>query len=317
MSRIYDALRASDQTEPNRLAQLIDVAPKLPSARPESVPPPAEAPEPFEARPVDSKVDHSKSETAAVHSRVLRASPEAYRTVSLRLPAGVPVFPFDGTDTRAAEQYRMLRTTLMQHPVQPKALAVTSATSGDGKTITAVNLAGIMAIKGESRVLLIDADLRRSSVADVMGIDSDPGLANVLRGGRLEDAIVQIEQVPKLYVLPSGSAVGVNPAELLDSTQFRSLFATLREQFSYIVVDTTPMSAVADFRLVHQVVDGAFLVLRPDHTKRSAFLKALELEPQHEILGTVINACEDWVFWKGQEDYSYYGASGKRSKAKR
>jgi len=237
---------------------------------------------------------------------LLEVRPANYRTVSLHLQTG-PLFPFDGSDSRTAEQYRMLRTNILLHPAHPKIIAISSASPGDGKTVTSINLAGTLALKTDASVLLVDADLRQCRVATSLGIPASPGLTEVLREKcSLEEAIVRVEEIPSLHVLPCGE-VGGNPAELLDSTQWKRIAKNLRSSFSYIIIDTTPVAAVADFQLVQDVSDAVLLVLRPDHTKRSLFQKALEDVPKEKLLGTLLNAVPDWFLW-GNRDNDYYYA---------
>jgi protein-tyrosine kinase len=229
-----------------------------------------------------------------------------YRPAALHLPTG-PLFPFDGTDSRTAEQYRMLRTNILLHPARPKMIAVSSASPGDGKTVTSINLAGTMALKSDTSVLLVDADLRQCKIATSLGIPASPGLTEVLRGKcSLDEAIVRVEEIAGLHVLPCGE-VGGNPAELLDSAEWKRVTASLRARFSYVILDTTPVAAVADFQLVQQASDAVLLVLRPDHTKRALFHKALETVPKDKLLGTLLNAVPDWFLW-GNRDNDYYYA---------
>jgi capsular exopolysaccharide synthesis family protein len=297
MSRIYKALKKLDASERNSLVQLIDGDQETHSSpgsnsgitlAPSTLPTVSQELPP--TRPTNSGMD--------------------YRVVPLRIPAGAPILPFDGTDVKVAEQYRMLRTNLLQHPDRPRLVAVTSATSGDGKTLTAINLAATLALKGDLRVLIVDADMRRPSMADALGIEAKPGLGQVLRGEcLLRDAIVRVQQLPSLHVLPALREV-LNPAELLDSSRCRAAFAELIQQFSYVIVDTTPVAAVADFKLIHQLCDGTLMVVRPDNTKRVAFLHAMQVELKSKLLGVVVNAYSDWFLWRSQgEDYKYYGQS--------
>ncbi len=230
--------------------------------------------------------------------------PANYRTVKLDLASG-PLFPFDGTDSRTAEQYRMLRTNILLHPARPKVIAISSASPGDGKTVTSVNLAGTLALKTDASVLLVDGDLRQCKIAASLGIPASPGLTEALRGKcTLEEAIVRLEEIPSLCVLPCGETGG-NPAELLDSMQWKRITDRLRASFSYVIIDTTPVAAVADFQLVQQASDAVLLVLRPDHTKRSLFHKALETVSKEKLLGTLLNAVPDWFLW-GNRDNDYY-----------
>jgi capsular exopolysaccharide synthesis family protein len=295
MSRIYRALKQFDESD--RVVQLVgDLQPKV-----------AETPAPPASEP-----SHAKTRVAPAE-----LSPVEYRVVATRIPARAPIFPFDGSDERAAEEYRVLRTNLLHNSSQLKVIVVTSATSGDGKTVTALNLAGALALRSDLRVAVIDADLRRSAVADTLGIEGSPGLAEVLGSGcALNDALVRISQIPNLCVLPGGNVL-FNPTELIDSAICGDVFSELRERFDYVIVDTTPISVVADFKLLHRISDGALVVARPGHTDRRALKKALSEEMKDKFLGVVINSCEDWLFWKAHGDYSYYSGEYKRKSARR
>lgn len=329
MSRIYHALKNSDADRSAALLQLIDddhihasvdatdesahaavSVVEEPPFVPFHLPPIVHQPEivPVAAEPPAE--DHAVD------------PPELAQTARSVVAAIAPLslaFPFGGSDPRASEQYRILRTNIVQHELAPKIIGVTSAAPGDGKTITAINVAGILALKGEARVLLIDADLRQRTLAKTIGIPVTPGLTDVIRGdASLADAVVQIDQLPGLCVLPSGTASG-NPSELLDSPLFRAMVDGLRGQFSYVVFDTTPMTAVTDFKLVQQICDGVLVVIRPDHTNRAAFSKAMQVQQKEKFLGTVINAVEDWFLWNSNDHYKYYSShsTGSRRPASR
>jgi capsular exopolysaccharide synthesis family protein len=243
---------------------------------------------------------------------VVAAPPEsnshAPRVAALQVSALAPVFPFEDLHSQAAEQYRMIRTKILHHPLQPRAIVVTSPTSGDGKTVTAINLAAVLALKKDTRVLLVDADLRRRDVHRVLGIPEKPGLADVLSGAMpLEESIVRLEQFPNLWVLPAGSG-NRNPAELLESRRWREVIGDCRQRFTHVVIDATPIAAVTDFELIQLACDGVVLVVRPDHTNRGACHKALEAVVKEKMIGTVLNCVEEWFLWKPQ-GYGYYYSS--------
>jgi capsular exopolysaccharide synthesis family protein len=304
MSRIYEALKQSVESKPCSIVELIEenrahVNGMLPRQNRDVLR------DPLGAAATVLQAESTGPGPVAAKSVDVPIRKE-YQLVPMRTPAGVPVFPFDGTDSRSSEQYRILRTNILQHPLQPKVLAVSSATPGDGKTVTAINLAGILALRSEARVLIVDADLRRSSVAGTMGITSSLGLSGLLNGQcGLDEAILRIEQLPNLHVLPAGKT-SLNPAELLDSAAFQSAVRSIREEFSFIILDTTPTAAVTDFKLVEQVCDGVLLVVRPQHTNRAAFLKTLDIQPQSKLLGIVMNDFQDWFLWKTHDSYGYY-----------
>ena len=103
-------------------------------------------------------------------------SQRSVRQVPIRIPASTPLLPFDNTNFSAAEQYRMIRTKLIQHPRQPRLILISSAVPGDGKSVTAVNIAGALALKTEANVLLVDTDFRRSTIHIQLGLPASPGL---------------------------------------------------------------------------------------------------------------------------------------------
>jgi capsular exopolysaccharide synthesis family protein len=238
----------------------------------------------------------------------------AIRTLPLRIPSKVPVLPFDGDHWEANEQYRIVRTKLLQHPRQPRMIVVSSAAAGDGKTITAVNLAGALSLKTDSKVLLMDSDFRRSMVHTQLGLPKEPGLAEVLRGAcTLEEALVQTEQLPNLCVLASGEAKG-NPAELLDSSPWPALCTRLRQVFRYVILDSPPVAAVADYDLIQAECDGVVMVVRPDRTNRKQCKAALELIPEDKLIGAVLNCVPNWFLGRYSSPY-YYGNYARYEKA--
>jgi capsular exopolysaccharide synthesis family protein len=248
-------------------------------------------------------------------SKAIDICNSAIRTLPLRIPGAAPVLPFDGDHWEANEQYRILRTRLIHHSKQPRMIVVSSAGSGDGKSITTVNLAGALSLKTESKVLLVDADFRRSTIHTQLGLPKEPGLAEVLRGACiLEEALVQTEQLPNLYVLPSGESKG-NPAELLDSSPWPALCTRLRQMFRYVILDSPPIAAVADYDLIQAVCDGVILILRPDHTNRKQFQAALELIPKDKLIGAVLNCVPNWFLGRYSSPY-YYGDYRRYGKAR-
>jgi capsular exopolysaccharide synthesis family protein len=252
--------------------------------------------------------DSGRMSTAAVATESAVATVETQiRTLPIRIQMGSAVLPFDGSDKRASEQYRMVRTRIVQHPNRPRVMVVSSPSPGDGKTISSLNIAGALALRSDVNVLLVDADLRRSNVAAWLSLPESPGLAEVLAGTcALEDAIIRVEQFPNLYLLTSGRPLS-NPGELLDSPSWKRVVDSFRENFSYVFVDAPPIGAVADYDLIHAVCDGVVLVVRPDHTDRSLCERALSLVPQEDLIGVVMNCVQDWPLFHSNS-YYYYAA---------
>jgi protein-tyrosine kinase len=226
------------------------------------------------------------------------------RSVRVRLAAGSPLLPFAGENSQAAEQYRIIRTKIIQHPRRPRSIAVSSAASGDGKSVTAVNLAGVFAFNPEIDVLLIDGDLHRESLSRYFDVPSKPGLADVLSGtAMLREAIVRLDPLTNLYFLPGGKGQR-GPADLLNSSRWRALSDALRRQFDYLVCDTPPAGALADFELIQDGCDGIVFVVRPDHTNRMLWMRACDSTPPDKLVGVIMNCVKPW-FLGGPLGYYY------------
>src|SRR5438046_2943651 len=169
--------------------------------------------------------------------------------------------------SQMSESYRALRTSLLLTSVgaPPKIILITSALPQEGKTTTSINTATVLAQKG-TRVLLIDADLRRPSIHKTLGMGPRAGLSNVLTGGTtLQQATVRSSSLPNLFVLPAGTPPP-NPAELLASAQMIDMLAELREQYDHIIVDTPPTLSVTDAVILSTRSDAVVLVIRSSLT---------------------------------------------------
>jgi len=226
------------------------------------------------------------------------------------------IFPFQGSEPRAAEQYRIIRTKILLHPRPLRLIVVSSPQVGDGKSVTALNVAGALALKLDQSVLLVDGDFRRASLAEMLGIPVSPGLANVLAGECCwTEAVGRLDRVPNLYFLPAGRRPE-HPAELYDSPAWPALCADLRKHFRSIIVDAPPVGMVADYDLIQAACDGLILVVRPDHTNRNLCLKALETIPPDKLVGVVINVAPNWFLSRrGSHGYVYYAGSDREMRA--
>ncbi len=228
------------------------------------------------------------------------------RSVEVRPRKNIPLLPFAGESGQAAEQYRIIRTKILQHPRRPRSIVVSSAESGDGKSVTAVNVAGVLALSPESTVLLVDGDLHRSSLARYFDLPPTPGLANILDDqASLEESLVRIEPFPNLFFLPGGKSRR-GPADELNSHRWKELSAALKAQFSYCVVDAPPAGALADFDLIQAAVDGVVLVVRQDHTNRMLWMRSLDSVPEDKLIGVVMNCIKPWFLGRGLGYYQYY-----------
>lgn len=173
-----------------------------------------------------------------------------------------------------SESYRKLRTNLSYvDPDNPaRTILVTSALPGDGKSLTSANLASSLVQSGQ-RTLLIDADMRRPSLARMLALSDDVGLSSVVTGKvSLDDAIATRDD--ELDVLPSGP-LPPNPSELLGSQAFASMVETVLERYDRVIIDTPPLVAVTDAAVVSTICDAAVIVVQVKRTKRADLRRAL------------------------------------------
>jgi capsular exopolysaccharide synthesis family protein len=207
------------------------------------------------------------------------------RLVSLLAPA-----------TFEAEQYRGLRHLIeaRKEADGTTVVAVSSPGVGDGKTVTSINLAGALAQRADARVLLIDADLRRPSVARELALRTPeggdpPGLVDaILEPGLALDAVRQTCPDFNLDVVPAGG-VPEAPYELLQSPRFAVLLGEARRRYDFVVLDTPPLVAVPDGRLLGKLVDAILLVVGAHRTPRRLLEEALALTDPTKAVGLVFN----------------------------
>jgi protein-tyrosine kinase len=196
------------------------------------------------------------------------------------------------TQPRSAycEQFRALRTRILQaaERLQMRAFVVTSSGIAEGKTLTALNLAWLLAQTEGVRALIIDSDLRQPCATDYLGIDAPTGLSEVLGGQvRLEDAIVRLDPAG-LYLLPGGKPRD-DVAELLSGPSYARLLTEVRRMFDFIIIDAPPMGIFTDANVLMNKADAALLVVRAGKTRYSVLDKLLDQIPRERILGVVLN----------------------------
>jgi len=204
-----------------------------------------------------------------------------------------------------SEAFRNLRTSLLystpDHP--PKTILVTSPHPEDGKTSLVTNLAITLAQLGSGEILVIDGDMRRPNLHNILKIPKAPGLSTYLTGqANLEDVIVATA-IPNLSVIPAGR-LPVNPSELVASARFKQALETLGQRFAYIVIDTGPLFGVSDGMILAGQVEGVVLVLRQGRASRDAAQRAIRslMSVRARLLGVILNDVEIG----GSRYYGYY-----------
>ena len=215
----------------------------------------------------------------------------------------------------AAEQYRALRHLLEQEhrAATLSIVAVSSPSTGDGKTTTAINLAGALAQTPDVRVLLVDADLRRPTLATRLGMKgiegpADPGLLEAIYDDSLTlDHIVRRHPEFNLSILSPGRGKDF-PYEALKAPRLGKLLDEARRQYDYVLVDTPPLVPLADCRLIAKWVDKFIVVVAAHKTRRRLLEESLRILPADRLLGLVFN-CDDWAVPRYYYDSSAYGSS--------
>ncbi|TCK20938.1 polysaccharide biosynthesis tyrosine autokinase [Pseudonocardia endophytica] len=200
-----------------------------------------------------------------------------------------PLTVQDDPQSPRAEAFRQLRTNLQFVDVDRprKVVLVTSSLPGEGKTTTVANLAIALAATG-SRVLVVEADLRRPKISELLGLDRSVGLTRVLSGRLSLSQAIQPWSGGRFEVLPSGPTPP-NPSELLGSNQMRTLLDEARAEYDIVLVDTPPLLPVTDAAAIAPATDGAMLVCRFQQTTRQQVEAAAQAlrGVSAELLGTV------------------------------
>ncbi len=241
--------------------------------------------------------------------------PERQRLISLTAP-GSP----------AAEAYRALRSSILLSAIDNplRTIVVTSAFMSEGKSTLSANIAVMLAQRGE-RVLIVDADLRRSTLHLLFGMDRPPqGLTNLL--SRQSDESVYLHplpELPELTYLPAG-AVPPNPAELLASHRMAEIMRQWAGEYDRVIIDTAPILAVSDSLAPAARADSVLLVVRAGVTRKKALLRTRELlrRVNAHLLGAVVNDVdlrkESYYNYSGPYTYGYgYTSEPVHEEAKR
>lgn len=191
-----------------------------------------------------------------------------------------------------------------------KTIVVTSSESNEGKTIVATNLANAIATSGK-KVLIVEADMRRRSLAKLLDIHPAKGLYAALSGSAsLNDAIVSTS-IPNLYFMDAEPNIP-SPPDILSTKRFPALLEKLRDSFDFVIFDTPPVSLFVDSAILSSLVDGTLFVVRQNQTKRALAAKCIQQlrVADGRILGVSMTFCSDD---ESSYYYAYYTQDGKRA----
>jgi succinoglycan biosynthesis transport protein ExoP len=265
--------------------------------------------------PEESPVRARPTRTAP-EKRLARQKKKDAAATAAALPSQIEMVPHERPRTLISEAYRSLRTALLLSSARElKTVAVTSAVAGEGKTATAVNLAIVLAQLGR-QVLIVDCDLRKPRLHQVLRISNRFGLVNQLTTTGEPEPIFPTE-VPNLWATPSGP-IPPNPSELLSSDRMRDWLRVMRARFDFVVLDTPPALAVTDATIVGRLVDGVVLTLRSGKVTReeARICRDRLMKAGIKILGAVLNRYRSLpAVGKRYRYYESYGAEESEPKA--
>src|SRR3954468_8073196 len=283
MSRIQDILsKAERDGTARRTRALVD----------DSAPPPPAIPIPGRHTAASAPASAFESThqapawTSAATAEAVEPEPARIPTGTLDMHLAAALAP----QSLAAEQYRSLRTRIKraENGRTVRTIVVTSPNKGDGKSLTAANLAVTMAQEFQQRVLLVDADLRRPSIHKLFGFQEGQGLSDVLMGAaELNQVLIEVPDY-HLTLLPAG-ALPSHPAELLGSAAMRRVLDTLRTRFDRVLIDMPPVAPLADLHIVAPMADALLMIVRAGVTPKPAIERALAGLDMTKVLGLVLN----------------------------
>jgi capsular exopolysaccharide synthesis family protein len=311
MSRIDEAMRraaAADATaqapSSQALEELVTVGAGSEAAALSQEPFPLELQDRRQRPPAEKSQAAPSSSYETSESRQTPPSPESslFDRIDSRLTEKIVVD--QNMNAASREQYRRLAAVLHDaHNTQGlQVIMVASAVAGEGKTLTASNLALTFSESYQKRVLLIDADLRRPTLHSVFRLDTTLGLGDgLLSTGESKMLVRQVS--PRLAVLPAGRPSS-DPMAGLTSDRMQRLIAEARQSFDWVILDTPPVMLLPDAHLLASMVEGVVMVVRANSTPFELIKRATDAIGRQRILGVVLNRAEPG---HTADHYQYYG----------
>jgi capsular exopolysaccharide synthesis family protein len=292
MSRIFDALQRSGTEQsgveyPDMVSVATEVfeAPRRPASADEASEPapasPAALPDlAFEASVAEAAATHFASETSG-----------EFPSLEVSVTAASRLVYFSEPDSLAAEKFRFLGVRLrqMQQTRPLKKVLITSTIPEEGKSLVSANLAGVLA-RRKQKVLLIEGDMRRPTLAQQFGLGRLAGLAEWLQSGQQTPSNIYRLGGPGLWLMPAGDPPA-NPLELMQSGRLSHLMSQLSSMFDWIVVDSPPLLPLADTTVWARLTDGVLLVTREGKTEKKQLQRGLDAVKNLSLLGVVLNGC--------------------------
>lgn len=242
----------------------------------------------------------------------LKDAEDVERHLHLELLAAIPRYGKDDA-TLATEAYQNLRTALLfsRRGESGQVVLITGTAPGEGKTTTLLNVAKLLAVSGES-VVVVDCDLRRANLHLRLNVPREPGFTDYFVKSLDLSGLVRTTRIPNLSAIPAG-ALPPNPPALLARPDLGAALAQLKRHYRWVLVDSPPVAAVTDALLLAQIADVTVLVVQQNKVDRAMVKRALgalrKVTPN--VIGAVLNAVD--VKTKGYYGYSYYGSRKERT----
>ena len=253
----------------------------------------------------------------------LRQAEDVTAAVSIpflgQLPQATPQELLDVSDGLLMESLRMVRTALLERVATGHSCSVlvTSPTSQTGKTSLTIMLGRSLAQLGK-KVLLVDGDLRRASLTQRLGHESEMGLTTILNGQASWEQVVLPTEVPGVDIIPAGGFHSAGDIELMADRAFSERISQWKESYDFVILDSPPVLPVADARILARQVDGTILTIRASHSRRADAMDSLRRlrAAGGELFGTVLVGTEVRSRYYGAHgDYGYYySSSGRESR---
>ena len=204
-----------------------------------------------------------------------------------------------------SEQFKSLKVRLSEaSSLRPlRVITISSCLSGDGKSLISLNLAASFSKDPDRRVIIVDCDLRKPSLHKFLGISPQPGLLGYLEGEPLQP-YCYMQRCERLYFMTAGGNAA-NPIELLSHERMRKLLAYLQTEFDTIILDSPPLSPIADAQVLTALSDGLILVVRCGRTSYAGIEKAFRNLDRSKLVGVILNDVKP-VLFNTQYDYRYY-----------
>jgi exopolysaccharide/PEP-CTERM locus tyrosine autokinase len=217
-----------------------------------------------------------------------------------------------------SEEYRKLKsilTSFVQRDRFNNVIMVTSSVSGEGKSLTSLNLAITLAQELDHTVLLVDADLRKPSIQDYLNLKHSKGLSDHLKEGIPLDNLLIKTGIGRLTLLPAGTPLK-NPVELFSSQKMKELILEIKNRYHdrFIIIDTPPILPFAESRALSNIVDGVVFVIREGQTTPENISEAMKSLNEAKLVGAVFNAAT--LASLNGRYHSYYYGYGYSNKGK-